>query len=425
VANKRENNKSPSDAPRLEGSPPVVGGLPGEGKEIHAGKARSCRRIFIIGAFMGVAAITLGLTDEETASSVRTINLPEAGLPTHDAEAERISEKVLKSKHEWHVYNGICDAFPRLKQNITQNTYQVMISTLVFEDPWYLKFYFNNLLHFTTKDTVIVAHLSAMSNCTEKDMLDIVNHHPRLLLNCHQFYTQKYHGSLAHAHIQNILWAEEIKLKYQTIMLMSSNSFLIRPGVEAYTRKHSASLNASGLSFLRELKRAQMPNAPRDGWSAVSVASRVYHWPPFRRIILEENKNSSISPKDIVITTGKHEGAFFPGKLILRLAKRMAQDSKAFHTMRNQLTYFEEFLFHTWAKRHLNDSSLYGHNTIMFCYWKTLRRKGWDGCARKAVMEGFFGLKARCRKQNNSVDIGIRKFIGSLAGKFTTVVEEL
>ncbi|GAB5353531.1 hypothetical protein AAMO2058_000043600 [Amorphochlora amoebiformis] len=324
-------------------------------------------------------------------------------------KAEKGAKKALEERHSWRFYSGMCDSFPHLRQNITQESYEVMVSVLVFEELWYLKFYFDIMLHYTTQDTVILAHLSSTSNYTEDGIRDLVNHHPRLLINCHRYYTRRYHGSLGHAQLQNILWAQDIGLKYKIFVMFSSNSFLIRPGMEDYVLKHTATEKAYESSFLHRLKMNQIRKHPVGGWAPQAVYSRVYAWEPFRKVILAKLGNN-ISADTVVLVHGKHEGAFFPYSVGIGLATALKNEKDALLSMLEQETYLEEFIFHTWAGLHKDQfQNASGHSLVSF----GPNRVGNHDTVRidYAIRLGFYGVKMTLRDKDDKQQQQSRNFI--------------
>eukprot|EP00472_Partenskyella_glossopodia_P003470 CAMPEP_0197540924 /NCGR_PEP_ID=MMETSP1318-20131121/66873_1 /TAXON_ID=552666 /ORGANISM="Partenskyella glossopodia, Strain RCC365" /LENGTH=203 /DNA_ID=CAMNT_0043100039 /DNA_START=175 /DNA_END=783 /DNA_ORIENTATION=+ len=201
---------------------------------------------------------------------------------------------------------------------------------------------------FTSNTTLVLAHLSSISNYTESDIIDIANHHPRLVVNCYRYFTKAYHGSLAHAHLRNIQWAMGLGINISHVLLWASNSWFIRRGIENYVNKHGSSLtNLEGTvrknAFVQRLDVGRILPDPRPGWAPKEVFSRVWSWKPFREVIAP--KAPAGSPVNTV-TLSKHEGAFFPGPLMQKIVK--AFDEDMFESLAEQHVYMEEFLFQTW-----------------------------------------------------------------------------
>eukprot|EP00466_Bigelowiella_natans_P017504 jgi/Bigna1/75245/fgenesh1_pg.33_\ len=286
---------------------------------------------------------------------------PEIIVGLHDDADESHLEEIMDSLHQkWHHIHrkeALCESFPHLKETMGQklnDNYRLLISTLVFEPVWYLEQYYDNILQYTGNNTLIVAHLSILANYTEGEIKKLVEHHPRLVVNCHRYFTHAYHGSLAHAHLRNIEWIAGLQIKFEYFMLLASNSWLVKHGVEDYISKHGSSMRRQAMTKANGQRGAiYTPTSsikkPRGGWSAEAVSSRIWGWKPMRDVIAPAFENPKILNRIIML---KHEGAFFPGPLMVDLVKNLRNYPEAFDSILKLKVYMEEHVFATWADHH-------------------------------------------------------------------------
>jgi len=299
---------------------------------------------------------------------------------------EEIHMMLNATKHRWEKHEEMCEAFPHLKARMAEQVSiadsHLLISTLVFEPIEYLELFFNNLLAFTRNSTVIVAHLSSVWNYTEEEVTSLVHHHPRLFINCHRYFTHAYHGSLAHAHLRNIGWARHLGLDFHHVLLMASNSWFIKFGVEDYIDAHGASLGTKYSKafnrFTKTFDTAVIDKRYHWSWNPKATLSRVWCWEPMHTIVAP-------SPSDRIYQT-KHEGAFFPAMVMLALhdallavngsnshpcpnnPKRWLENTTGLGSMLHSRMYLEEYVFQTWGLRHLEECQPANGVTVIALY---------------------------------------------------------
>mmetsp|Transcript_8481 Transcript_8481/g.20837 ORF Transcript_8481/g.20837 Transcript_8481/m.20837 type:complete len:224 (-) Transcript_8481:79-750(-) len=150
-------------------------------------------------------------------------------------------------------------------------------------------------------------------------------------------------------------------------MLMPSNGWLIKLGVEDYVRKHQASLgNAFSVQFHRlhwEIPSEKIFKKRYSiGWDLQNVRTRLWCWEPMRTVISPGNKTSYLQTK--------HEGSFYPSHILLTLYDALKgingsntpgcsgdpnvwfSNTSGLQSMMQTELYLEEYVFSTWAMRH-------------------------------------------------------------------------
>mmetsp|Transcript_27040 Transcript_27040/g.37742 ORF Transcript_27040/g.37742 Transcript_27040/m.37742 type:complete len:394 (+) Transcript_27040:142-1323(+) len=302
-----------------------------------------------------IALCVLEITDYAQIDTKRFDIVVDTGNDKHERYIEEIMDSLHEKWHHIHRKEALCDSFPHLRETMGQKLnekYRLLVSTLVFEPIWYLEQYYDNVLQYTGNDTLIVAHLSIRTNYTEGEIKRLVEHHPRLVVNCHRYFTHAYHGSLAHAHIRNIEWVAGLQIKFESFMMLASNSWLVKPGVEDYIAKHGASMRLqpmakqTGLRGAAHVPISSIPQKIVGGWNVDGVLSRIWNWKPMKDVVAPAFKDIRIPNR---LTTMKHEGAFFPGSLMVDLVESLKNYPGSFDTMLKARVYLEESLFSTWV----------------------------------------------------------------------------
>ena len=131
----------------------------------------------------------------------------------------------------------------------------VAISVLEYRNASYVARHLTHTLRFIETHSLIVVHLNRLSDYRDSskawhpELHSLMTEHPRVLLNPKRIAVQRGTGSILAAHLLNI--KHLLKLKVTTdgtiaspdfVMLMASNMWLMRPGVEAFVGCHVSSV---------------------------------------------------------------------------------------------------------------------------------------------------------------------------------------
>jgi len=177
-------------------------------------------------------------------SEIETLSSPDSRMQHMNATAvfESFCCDVSKDQEQPPPVQVSCESSHLEKGINFSDESRLVISTLVFEDREYVDMYFDNILSYTRNSTLVIAHLSAAANYSEEEVKHFISYSPRILVNCRRYYTHEWQGSLAHAHLRNVQWlSTNIGLQFAHLMLLASNSWLVRFGVEDYIRNHNVS----------------------------------------------------------------------------------------------------------------------------------------------------------------------------------------
>lgn len=310
----------------------------------------------------------------------------------------------------------------------------LLLSILAFEPMWYLRDLLHNIVSFTDPSTLVVVHLCARTRYNASEIAELRGH-PRILLNPVRLKTTSYNSVLTAAHLRNILYAGS-EVDFDHVMLWSSNSRFIRQGVEAHVRLHGSSLGVPPAKIPASVKRwivfqkidvemYKWPK-PRTFWDPRAVKQRVLNWEWFRRIFdlpVGKNKtqwNLAVKKSHFQFLWSKHEGAFFPGPLMLRLAQKADGIPGFWKAVNNYKVYLEEFLLQTWAQNHASEAAPGTSFPVVLC-WTTSHGAKSTPKELKAVSvkqiqatlraaPGFFGVKAVSRDLDQDYH-GTRAFL--------------
>ncbi|GAB5372927.1 hypothetical protein AAMO2058_001706200, partial [Amorphochlora amoebiformis] len=132
--------------------------------------------------------------------------------------------------------------FPKANTTLRDDQ-RLIISTTAYEEAWYVRGHLITLLAYTTPSTIIVLHLNANSTYTTDEISSFYSLAPRrLILNHIRYPVRAYHGTLLRALLGNVEEVRRIGLSFGYVLLMCSNAWLVRGGIEKWIGRYKASL---------------------------------------------------------------------------------------------------------------------------------------------------------------------------------------
>eukprot|EP00466_Bigelowiella_natans_P000715 jgi/Bigna1/135334/aug1.29_g10042 len=115
-------------------------------------------------------------------------------------------------------------------------------------------------------------------------------------------------------------------------MLLASNSWLVRFGVEDYIRIHNVSTRSEEWDDEEE------------------EFSRIWNWKTMHTVIALPLPDGTELPW----FHQKHEGSFYPSKIIIDLIEDLEADPQSWNSFFSINAWLEEIIFSTWAMRKLS-----------------------------------------------------------------------
>ncbi|GAB5373304.1 hypothetical protein AAMO2058_001739500 [Amorphochlora amoebiformis] len=259
----------------------------------------------------------------------------------------------------------------------------VLISTLVYEEPWYVKEYLSNLLNFTQPDTLIVVHICKNSPYAPQDIKNFKALSPRIYINCNRFHTESFYGSIVRAHISNFEFSLSQGLTFRYALLKASNAWFVKPNVENFIQTNRASLlspnHVRGSEWVAHVRR--IPAAEAVQWlntkspprTSIGLQNKIFASMKTVDSLLAKNDNNLLEayyskgyetnsrPAQAlwdflaperglsIVGMGKHEGSYYPGQWVREMVNEMNTKHKyLLHQLPSMHFFMEEILIQTW-----------------------------------------------------------------------------
>uniref|UniRef100_A0A7S3ZF14 Uncharacterized protein n=2 Tax=Lotharella globosa TaxID=91324 RepID=A0A7S3ZF14_9EUKA len=219
-------------------------------------------------------------------------------------------------------------------------------------------------------------------------------------------------------------------MEFKHVMLLASNSWLIRSGVEKYIRPHGNSMEPTkefpalelvlkwweGDLFDMDINVEKLPFRSK----SLEARDKMYGDMYTKFNAVEKGLIDVLSPEGVksLVYMGKHEGSFYPGSWMVSLCEELAQMPGVLEGMSSIEQYLEEIIFPTWGQMKLKEQmklkqcklcSTPGHNAIAIMGDSQANKELTKMDIEMALaMDGksFFGVKPVPRAKK---DKGIRK----------------
>ncbi|GAB5367290.1 hypothetical protein AAMO2058_001217500 [Amorphochlora amoebiformis] len=321
---------------------------------------------------------------------------------------QSVLERELETRHGAGL--DVCEKLRR------GSDIDIVVSVPVYEEMWYLRDMVRNFLIFTEPSTALVLHLNVRTPYTPKELDEIKSFSPRVWINPKRVYVHPWTGSLFLAHVLNMEYAlSRPDSQLSHVVTYASNARLLKVGMEAYIRKHHASLGYGPQE--RHWKGVDLVPAVPDPFMKWLV--RVYSsW--------KKNVNELFGAGFKKMIQLKPEGAFYPASVMQSLVSKLRESNTALANAKVAPTFLEEFIFPSWAAHMIppcaddsnpNDCQGTGHNIIDVLSISSNRNGTWTPTPeeiRKNVMavDTLFGVKSISRHHKDFH--GTRKYIHSL-----------